>query len=93
MSPSIPPRLLFAQNVTVRPRSAAASTVAMLPLMTTCGSGGASLSEVDAQQVSHPADAQRGKGGKGNSRLPLNPEPRQRFQNVLVRNAHLNANL
>src|ERR1700730_1007292 len=30
ISPSMPPRLFFAQNVTVRPRSAAASTVALL---------------------------------------------------------------
>src|SRR5580692_2182260 len=31
INPSMPPRLFFAQNVTVRPRSAAASTVAIVP--------------------------------------------------------------
>src|SRR6267143_1769305 len=38
MSPSIPPRLFFAQKVIMRPRSAAASTCAKLPLSTTSGS-------------------------------------------------------
>src|SRR5262249_51158970 len=37
--PSIPPRSFFAQNVTIRPRSAAASTWAKLPSSTTSGSG------------------------------------------------------
>src|SRR3989442_8138084 len=36
--PSIPPRLFFAQKVTVRPRSAAASTLAKLPSRRTSGS-------------------------------------------------------
>src|SRR5881392_2865305 len=39
MSPSIPPRLFFAQKVIMRPRSAAASTCAKLPSSTTSGSG------------------------------------------------------
>src|SRR2546422_568737 len=38
MSPSIPPRSFFAQKVIIRPRSAAASTCARLPLSTTSGS-------------------------------------------------------
>src|SRR5260370_32052906 len=42
MRPSIPPRSFLAQNVTVRPRSAAASTRAKLPSSTTSGSGGTS---------------------------------------------------
>src|SRR5580698_4925946 len=39
ISPSIPPRSFFAQKVTVRPRSAAASICAKLPSRTTSGSG------------------------------------------------------
>src|SRR5229473_1460253 len=39
MSPSIPPRSFFAQKVIMRPRSAAASTCARLPSITTSGSG------------------------------------------------------
>src|SRR5579872_414358 len=39
ISPSIPPRSFFAQKVTVRPRSAAASICAKLPDRTTSGSG------------------------------------------------------
>src|SRR6266850_1718986 len=42
IKPSIPPRSFFAQYVTVRPRSAAASTCANLPLRTMAGSGGTS---------------------------------------------------
>src|SRR5215472_7712625 len=40
--PSMPPKSCFAQKVTVRPRSAAASTLARFPSMMTSGSGGAS---------------------------------------------------
>src|SRR5712664_1014782 len=39
ISPSMPPRSFFAQNVIMRPRSAAASTCAKLPSSTTSGSG------------------------------------------------------
>src|SRR6266581_8369362 len=39
MSPSIPPRSFLAQKVIMRPRSAAASTCARLPSITTSGSG------------------------------------------------------
>src|SRR5882724_8114874 len=39
IKPSIPPRSCFAQNVTVRPRSAEASTCANLPSRTMSGSG------------------------------------------------------
>src|SRR6266478_1462088 len=39
MSPSMPPRSFLAQKVIMRPRSAAASTCAMLPSRTTSGSG------------------------------------------------------
>ena len=49
MSPSIPPRLCFAQNVTVRPRSAAASTLAMFPSMTTSGIGFGQLQDDEGQ--------------------------------------------
>src|SRR6267378_3595617 len=42
IKPSIPPRSFFAQYVTVRPRSAAASTCANLPWRTMAGSGGTS---------------------------------------------------
>src|SRR5882724_4066516 len=38
INPSMPPKLFFAQNVTVRPRSAAASTLATFPSRTISGS-------------------------------------------------------
>src|SRR6516164_6048597 len=52
ISPSSPPRLCFAQSVTMRPRSAAASTIAKFPWITTSGSGCASCSTTNGSSPS-----------------------------------------
>src|SRR6516164_2470067 len=52
ISPSSPPRLCFAQRVTMRPRSAAASTIAKFPWITTSGSGCASCSTTNGSSPS-----------------------------------------
>src|ERR1700692_4618970 len=52
MSPSMPPRTFLAQKVTVRPRSAAASTCAKVPSITTSGSGLASWSTTQGNSPS-----------------------------------------
>src|SRR5580698_13680 len=56
ISPSIPPRSFFAQKVTVRPRSAAASICAKLPSRTTSGSG---LTRVMTTHGSSPSPTSR----------------------------------
>src|SRR5580704_4311312 len=52
ISPSIPPRLFFAQYVTIRPRSAAASTLATFPSITTSGVGLASCTTTNGSSPS-----------------------------------------
>src|SRR5580700_11703058 len=52
MRPSIPPKSFFAQKVTVRPRSAAASTWAKLPSRTMSGSGETSWSTTQGSSPS-----------------------------------------
>src|SRR5258706_3249330 len=52
ISPSMPPKLFFAQNVTVRPRSAAASTVATFPFSEISGSPFTSCSTTNGNSPS-----------------------------------------